>query len=111
MCVTVKCFGAVTHVFDIREAARTEGASLGVKIDGFDVPPEIAMAEGGYARSLSEEWLAKEREALAPSVAVSDIVILSALVPGDRAPVFITGEMVRSMKSDHRCLGRSGWEL
>lgn len=95
---TAKRLGAVTHVFDIREAARTEGASLGAKIDGFDVPPEIAMAEGGYARPLPKDWLAKEREALASSVAASDIVILSALVPGDRAPVLITGEMVRSMK-------------
>ncbi len=95
---TAKRLGGVVKAFDIREAARTEADSLGAKIAGFDVPAEVAMGEGGYARTLPEEWLEKEREALKPLVADADLIISSALVPGEIAPVLITEEMVRSMK-------------
>ncbi len=95
---TAKRLGAVTHVFDIRDAAKTEGGSLGAKIEGFDIPQDIALAPGGYALPLSEEWLMKERAALAPVIKDMDIVILSSLVFGQKAPVLVTEEMVKSMK-------------
>ena len=95
---TAKRLGGVVRALDIREAARTEADSLGAKIAGFEVPPEIAMAEGGYARSLPQEWLEKEREALKPVAVDSDLIILSALVPGEVAPVLITEEMVAGMR-------------
>ncbi|OPZ44354.1 MAG: NAD(P) transhydrogenase subunit alpha part 1 [Actinobacteria bacterium ADurb.BinA094] len=95
---TAKRLGGVVKALDIREAARTEADSLGAKIAGFEVPPEIAMAEGGYARSLPQEWLEKEREALKPVAVDSDLIILSALVPGEVAPVLITEEMVAGMR-------------
>ncbi len=95
---TAKRLGGVVKALDIRAAARTEADSLGAKIAGFEVPPEIAMAEGGYARTLPSEWLEKEREALKPVAADSDLIILSALVPGEVAPVLITEEMVKSMR-------------
>ena len=95
---TAKRRGGVVRALDIREAARTEADSLGAKIAGFEVPPEIAMAEGGYARSLPQEWLEKEREALKPVAVDSDLIILSALVPGEVAPVLITEEMVAGMR-------------
>ena len=89
--------GSVTAV-DIRPDARKEAQSLGVKAVGYDVPPELSVGEGGYAKSLSNEWLEKEREALSPLVADSDIIILSALVPGEVAQHIVTKQMVESMR-------------
>ena len=95
---TAKRMGGVVKAVDIRPDARTEAESLGIKVSGFDVPSELAIGEGGYARSLPQEWLEKEREALSPFVAESDIIILSALVPGEIAPTLITKDMVESMR-------------
>lgn len=95
---TAKRLGAVVKAVDIRAEARTAAQSLGIKVEGFDVPAELAMGEGGYARSLPDEWLAKERQALETLVSESDMIILSALVPGEIAPVLITDNMVRSMR-------------
>jgi NAD(P) transhydrogenase subunit alpha len=95
---TAKRLGGVTRVVDIREAPRKEAGSLGAKVAGFDVPAELATGEGGYARALPPDWLAKEREALKPVVAEADIVILSALVPSEVAPVLLTEDLVRGMK-------------
>lgn len=94
---TAKRLGAVVKVVDIREEARKEAASLGAKVAGFEVPPDLALGEGGYARALPENWLQNEREFLKPLVKEADVVILSALVPGEVAPVLITREMVESM--------------
>ena len=95
---TAKRLGGVVKAVDIRPEARKEAESLGVKVSGFDVPSELAIGEGGYARSLPTEWLEKETEALSPLVADSDIIILSALVPGEVAPTLITKDMVESMR-------------
>ncbi len=95
---TAKRLGAVVGAVDIRAQAREACASLGAKVEGFDVPAEMAMAAGGYARSLPAEWRRKECDALAPLVAGADVVILSALVPGEVAPRLITAEMVGAMK-------------
>jgi len=62
------------------------------------VPPELALGEGGYAKALPAEWLEKERQALAPLLSETHILILSALVPGEVAPVLITEDLVRRMK-------------
>ena len=95
---TAKRLGGVVKAWDIREAARTEAGSLGAKVAGFDVPKELAIAEGGYAKLLPEDWLKKEQAAIQDVVAESDIVILSALVPGSLAPVIVTREAVARMK-------------
>jgi NAD(P) transhydrogenase subunit alpha len=96
---TARRLGAVVTAVDIRPEARKEAGSLkGTKIAGFDVPEEMAIGEGGYARALPAEWLARERDLLRAATKDADIVILSALVPGEVAPVLITREMVRSMR-------------
>ena len=95
---TAKRLGGVTQAVDIRAEAREAAGSLGAKVLGFDVPPELAIGEGGYASALPPEWLEKEREALAPLVDHADIVILSALVPGEVAPVLITRQMLAAMQ-------------
>jgi H+-translocating NAD(P) transhydrogenase subunit alpha len=94
---TAKRLGGVVKAVDIRAAAREEAASLGAKVVGFEAPEEFALGEGGYAGALPTEWIEREREALAPLVAAADVVILSALVPSEVAPVLITPEMVASM--------------
>jgi NAD(P) transhydrogenase subunit alpha len=93
-----KRLGGSTKAVDIKEDARKAADSLSAKIAGFDVPPEMAIGEGGYARALPAAWIEKERQAIGPHVEEADIVILSALVPGEVAPVLVTEEMVRRMK-------------
>lgn len=95
---TAKRLGAVVYAADIRPDAREQAQSLGARIVDLGIPQELAIGEGGYAKNLSEQWVAHEREALKEIVANSDIVILSALVPGKEAPILITEEMVKSMK-------------
>lgn len=94
---TAKRLGAVVTAVDIRPDAREQSTSLGAKSFDVGVPANVAIGEGGYAQRLSDEWLAKEREALKPLVKDSDIIILSALIPGKLAPILITKEMVASM--------------
>lgn len=94
---TAKRLGAQVYAADIRPDAREQAVSLGARLVELAIPEDLALGEGGYARALPEEWLEKEREALADTIAKSDIVILSALVPGKEAPILITEEMVRSM--------------
>lgn len=93
-----KRLGGSIQAVDIKEDARKAAGSLGARLAGFEVPPELALGEGGYARALPSEWIEKERQALAPLVREADIVILSALVPGEVAPVLITEEMLRAMR-------------
>jgi len=96
---TIKRLGGIITAVDIRQKAREEAISLGAKIGGFDVPADLATGEGGYAKSLPAEWIEKEREILKPLVEDADAVILSALVPGEIAPILITDEMTASMRS------------
>jgi len=96
---TAKRLGAIVYTADIRPDACEQAMSLGAKIIDVQVPAEVAIAESGYARKLPEEWLAKEQQALRQSVNLADIVILTALIPGKVAPILITEEMVKSMKT------------
>lgn len=96
---TAKRLGAITKAIDIRVEARREAASLkGTQVIGFEVPGELAHGEGGYGKSLPAEWLQKEHDLLRSVVPQVDIIILSALVPGEVAPILITEDMVRAMK-------------
>ncbi len=95
---TAKRLGGIVRAVDIRHAAREEAASLGAKVVGYEVPDEIAIGEGGYAGALPAEWIDKEREHLRHLVSEADVIILSALVPGEVAPVLVTEDMVRSMR-------------
>ena len=95
---TAKRLGGVVSCVDIRAAAREAGRSLGAKDAGWDVPTGIAEGEGGYAKALPPEWLKKEQEALAPLAREADVIILCALVPGEKAPLLITKDIVSSMK-------------
>lgn len=95
---TAKRLGAITYAADIRPAAAEQATSLGAKLVDTTVPAELAIAEGGYAKHLPEEWLVKERAALRDTIKEMDIVFCSALVPGKIAPIIITEDMVKEMK-------------
>jgi H+-translocating NAD(P) transhydrogenase subunit alpha len=95
---TARRLGAAVSVVDIRPEAREQATSLGAKIVGFEVPDDLALGDGGYSRALPPEWLQREREALDPIVRDADIIIASALVPHERAPILITEAMVRGMR-------------
>jgi len=96
---TAKRLGGSVKAMDIRPDARREAGSLkGTKVVGFEVPDELAVGQGGYAKALPEEWVERERTLLRDLAPKTAIIILSALVPGEVAPVLITEQIVRSMK-------------
>jgi NAD(P) transhydrogenase subunit alpha len=95
---TAKRLGGIVKAMDIRKNACTEAESLGAKIVDFDIPQELAMGNGGYARSLEKEWLEIEQKIISPHLQEADVVILSALVPGEVAPALVTEQMVSLMK-------------
>lgn len=97
---TARSLGAVVYSADIRPEANEQAQSLGAKIVETGIPPEIAVsADGKHANKLSESWLEKERECLRETVAKADIIFLSALLLGKKAPILVNEEMVKSMKS------------
>ncbi|MGB4655378.1 MAG: NAD(P) transhydrogenase subunit alpha [Bacteroidales bacterium] len=95
---TAKRLGAVTYAADIRPAAVEQATSLGAQVIELGVPQELAVAEGGYAKKLPQEWIIKEQQILSEHLPKMDIVFLSALIPGKVAPILVTKDMVKSMK-------------
>jgi NAD(P) transhydrogenase subunit alpha len=95
---TAKRLGAVVEAFDVRPAVKEQVQSLGAKFleTEHDV---VAEGEGGYAKELSEEQHKKELELIAAHIADTDIVITTAAIPGRKAPVLITEDMLKSMKN------------
>ncbi len=94
---TAKRLGAVVEVSDIRPAVKEEVQSLGGKFIEVDTD-ESMQDEGGYAKEASEEFLKKQKELTFKHVTEADIVITTALVPGKKAPILVTEEMVKNMK-------------
>ncbi len=96
---TAKRLGADTWGYDIRSAVKEQVESLGGKfVDLEEGAPADAETEGGYAKELDEAEQARKRELLTQHVAKAEVVITTALVPGRKAPVLITDDMVERMK-------------
>ncbi|QQS37561.1 MAG: Re/Si-specific NAD(P)(+) transhydrogenase subunit alpha [Ignavibacteriales bacterium] len=94
---TAKRLGAVVEVSDVRPAVKEEVQSLGGKF--IEVKTDESMQDaGGYAKEASEEFLKKQKELLFKHITEADIVITTALVPGKKAPVLVTEEMVKDMR-------------
>jgi NAD(P) transhydrogenase subunit alpha len=93
---TARRLGAVVSAYDVRPAVKEEVQSLGATF--IELQLEAQEGEGGYAREQSEEFLRKQRELIGEHVARSDVVITTAAVPGRRAPLLVTGDMVRGMR-------------
>jgi proton-translocating NAD(P)+ transhydrogenase subunit alpha len=94
---TAKRLGANVTGTDVRPEVKEQIESVGGKYVGIELK-ESAVAGGGYAKELSEEDKARQREILAAQIAQSDVVVTTALIGGVFAPKLITGDMVRAMK-------------
>lgn len=93
---TARRLGAVVSAYDVRPASADEVRSMGASF--IDLKLEALEGSGGYAREMSEERAAKQRELLTPFLASADVVITTAAVPGRPAPRLVTEEMVAAMK-------------
>ena len=99
---TAKRLGAVIEASDVRPSVKEQVESLGAKF--IDVPyetdeeREAAVGVGGYAKPMPASWMGRQRIEVAKKVALADIVITTALIPGRPAPVLVTEDMVKAMK-------------
>jgi H+-translocating NAD(P) transhydrogenase subunit alpha len=95
---TAKRLGAVIEVFDTRPAVKEEVMSLGAKFVEVEGAADASKA-GGYAVEQTEEFMQRQKAKIAESVAKADIVISTAQIPGKKAPILITTEMINAMKN------------
>jgi proton-translocating NAD(P)+ transhydrogenase subunit alpha len=93
---TARRLGAIVSAYDVRPAVKEEIQSLGATF--IELALESQQGEGGYAKEQSEEFLRKQRELIGEHVAKSDVVITTAAVPGRRAPLLVTQDMVKAMR-------------
>jgi NAD(P) transhydrogenase subunit alpha len=93
---TARRLGAVVRAYDVRAAAAEEVRSVGAEFVELDLPP--LEGTGGYAREMTEDRAALQLALLAPHVAAADALITTASVPGRRAPLLVTRDMVAAMK-------------
>jgi len=92
---TAKRLGAVVSAYDVRPASADEVKSMGAKFITLEL--EALEGAGGYAREMTEERAAKQRELLTPYIAAADVLITTAAVPGRTAPRLVTSQMVSHM--------------
>ena len=95
---TARRLGAVVEAYDTRPAVKEQVESLGAKFAEMDLAAKDAEDKSGYAKAQSAEFYQKQQEMMFKYVAAADVVIPTALVPGQRAPILITDEMVRGMR-------------
>jgi NAD(P) transhydrogenase subunit alpha len=95
---TARRLGAKVEAYDVRPAVKEQVQSLGAKF--VEVPLETAGAEdkGGYAAAQDEAFYRRQREVMQKVVAANDVVITTALVPGRKAPILVTEQMVAGMQ-------------
>lgn len=95
---TGRRLGAVVEVFDTRPAVKEEVMSLGAKFVEVEGAADASKA-GGYAVEQTEDFMKRQKAKIAESVAKADIIITTAQIPGRKAPILITTEMMGAMKS------------
>ncbi len=94
---TAKRLGAVVSAYDIRPAVKEQVESVGGKFVVLDLESGQSEDKGGYAKAMDEEFYRKQRKLMAKVVAEQDVVITTAAVPGKKAPILLTKEMVQGM--------------
>ena len=96
---TARRLGAIVSATDVRPATKEQVESLGATFVAV-IDDEFKQAEtaGGYAKEMSKEYQAKQTALIAETIRKQDIVITTALIPGRKAPVLVTEEMVKTMK-------------
>jgi len=95
---TARRLGAVVVAYDVRPAVKDQIQSLGAKFVELPLDTSAAEDKGGYAKAQDESFLRRQRELLARVVADSDVVVSAAAVPGRRAPVLVTADMLKDMR-------------
>jgi NAD(P) transhydrogenase subunit alpha len=90
--------GAIVEAYDVRPAARDQILSVGAKPIELDLDTTSSEGQGGYASEQDDDFLNRQREQMANILAKQDVVVTTAAIPGAKAPVLITEEMVKSMK-------------
>ncbi len=95
---TARRLGAVVQAYDVRPAVKEQVMSLGAKFVELALETAEAEDKGGYAKAMDEEFYRKQREMMTRVVAESNVVITTAAVPGKKAPILITEEMVKGMQ-------------
>ena len=96
---TAKRLGAIIEAYDTRPAVREQVESLGARFVELNLDTKDAQDAGGYAKAQTEEFYARQRSELGKRLANSDVVVTTALVPGQRAPVLIDEAAVRGMRA------------
>ena len=94
---TAKRLGAVVSAYDIRPAVKEQVESVGGRFVVLDLETGESEDKGGYAKAMDEEFYRRQRELMAKVVAEQDVVITTAAVPGKKAPILLTREMVQAM--------------
>ena len=94
---TARRLGAVVQAYDVRPAVKEQVQSLGAQFLEISLDSASAEDKGGYAKELGEEFYEKQRQMTSAAIAESDLVITTALIPGKKAPVLVTKEMVAGM--------------
>ena len=89
--------GAVVEAYDVRPVVKEQVESLGAKFVDLGLETEDAEDKGGYAKAQSEEFIRQQQEALGRVAAENDVVITTAAIPGRKAPILLTADMVSMM--------------
>src|SRR3989441_7972336 len=96
---TAKRLGAIVEAYDTRPAVKEQVESLGAKFAQLGLDARDAEDKSGYAKAQSEEFYKKQQEMMSKWLSASDVVITTALIPGQRAPILITEDMVKGMRA------------
>lgn len=94
---TAKRLGAIVEVSDVRPETKEQVESLGGRFLIVETDEEV-KTEGGYAKEVSQEFLAKQQQLIKDKIRDADLVVTTALVMGKKSPILVTEEMVKSMK-------------
>jgi len=94
---TARRLGAVVSGYDMRPAAKEQVQSLGGRFVELPIEAKDAQDARGYGTAQDESFYARQRELLTKVIAESDVVLTTAVVPGKKAPVLVTAEMVKGM--------------
>jgi NAD(P) transhydrogenase subunit alpha len=94
---TARRLGAKVEAYDVRPAVKEQVLSLGAKFVELPLESTDSEDKGGYAKAQDEAFYKRQREMMLKVVAASDVVITTALIPGQRAPILLTTEMVEAM--------------
>src|SRR5438105_1325552 len=95
---TARRLGAVVEAYDTRPVVKEQVESLGAKFAELSLSAKDAQDQAGYAKAQSEDFYKQQQELMFKFVRAADVVITTALIPGQRAPLLVTEEMIKGMR-------------